>query len=76
MQRTEEGCRLEHEVPPSTANLYETIPPTLVIPVPFSEDSDGTRLAFVQKIGSRSTEIKYVKKEVVVEDVDMFSSTR
>jgi hypothetical protein len=34
--KTEEGCRLEHEVSPSTANSYETIPPTLAVPVPSS----------------------------------------
>jgi hypothetical protein len=34
--KAKEGCRVEHEVPPSTANFHDTIPPTLVIPGPSS----------------------------------------
>jgi hypothetical protein len=67
--KTEEGCRLEHEVTPSTANLYKSVPPTLVIPFPTSQDFDGVFLFFVRK-GCRPAEKEYVKKGVVFEDVD------
>lgn len=45
--KTEEGCRLEYEVPPSSANLYKLIPPTLVIPFPSSQDFNSVFLLFV-----------------------------
>jgi hypothetical protein len=66
--KAEERCRLENEVPPSTANLYKSIPPTLVIPFASSQDLDGAFLVFVRQ--GRSAEKEYVEKGVVVEDVD------
>jgi hypothetical protein len=66
--KAKERCRLEDEVAPSTANLYKSIPPTLVIPFPSSQDLDGVFPVFVRK--NRSAEKEYVEKGVVVEGVD------
>jgi hypothetical protein len=66
---------MRYEVPPSSANLYEPVPPTFVAPSPTLQDP-ATVLAkppFIYVF--RSIEIKYVEQRVIVEHVDRCMAT-
>jgi hypothetical protein len=73
--KTQVRRRAEYEVPPSSANLHEPVPPTFVAPSPALQDP-ATALAkpsFIHDFGSM--EIKYVEQRVIVEHVDRRMAT-
>jgi len=63
--KTEVGCRPKYEVSPSSANLHELVPPPFAMPIP---PYNGAIFIFLE--GTWTTEIKYVKKGIIVEIVD------
>ena len=63
--KTEVGCRAKYEVSPSSANLHELVPPPFAMPIP---PYNGAIFIFLE--GTWTTEIKYVKKGIIVEIVD------
>ena len=67
--KTQMGSRTEYEVSPSLANVGELVPPAFA--VPFASLQVRRRLSFGDLIQeSRSIEIKYVEKRVIVKVVD------
>lgn len=65
--KLEVGCRPKCEVPPSSANMCEFIPPFSTIPSRPSSDRDTIIISVKD---GRSIEIEYVKKRIIIEDVD------
>jgi hypothetical protein len=61
-------CGLKDKVSPSTTDLYKPVPPPFADPHTPSQDSHIVGLEFVQD--HRTTENKYDKKGVIVEEVD------
>ncbi len=64
---TQVGCCTKDEVSPSSTGLRELVPPPFVAPIPLN-----IAVFFFLK-GTWSTEIKYVEKRIVVEDVDKWT---
>jgi hypothetical protein len=64
---TQVGCCTKDEVSPSSTGLRELVPPPFVAPIPLN-----IAVCFFLK-GTWSTEIKYVEKRIVVEDVDKWT---
>ena len=58
------GCGAKDEASPSSADLCGLIPPPFVTPIPLNIAS------FVFLEGAGSTEMEYIEKRIVVEDVD------
>jgi hypothetical protein len=61
------GCGAKDEASPPSADLYGLIPPPFVAPIPLNI------AVFVFIKGTRSTEMEYVEKRIVVEDVDRWT---
>ena len=61
------GCGAKDEASPPSADLYGLIPPPFVAPIPLNI------AVFVFIKGTRSTEMKYIEKRIVVEDVDRWT---
>jgi hypothetical protein len=66
--KTQVGCRSEYQVSPSSAYLCESVPPSFT--VPFLPCYEMELVVPVSIEDGRSVEIKYVKKGIIVEDVD------
>jgi hypothetical protein len=66
--KTQVGRRTKDELSPFLANLCEFVPPSFAIPYLPSYDT-GINVLISIKDG-RSIEIEYVKKGIIVEDVD------
>jgi hypothetical protein len=66
--KTKVRCRSKYEVSPSLANLCEFVPPSFASPSLPSCDTDNIILVSVED--DRTIEIKYVKKRIIVEDMD------
>ena len=64
---TQVRCCTKDEVSPSSTGLRELVPPPFVAPIPLN-----IAVCFFLK-GTWSTEIKYVEKRIVVEDVDKWT---
>ena len=65
--KTEVGGGPIYEVSPSSADLCGLVPPPFVAPIPVNT------AAFVFFEGTRSTEMEYIEKRIVVEDVDKWT---
>ena len=63
--KTEVGGGPKYEVSPSSANLHDLVPPPFAMPIP---PYNGAIFIFLE--GTWTTEIKYVKKGIIVEIVD------
>lgn len=65
---TEIRRRADDDVPPSPASVCELVPPAFADPFPALQGTKIVTLVFIYKIWP--TEIKYVEKRVIVEDVN------
>jgi hypothetical protein len=55
----------KNEVSPSSANLYELVPPSFTVPIP------QLKIAIVAFLEHTwSTEIEYIEKGIIIQDVD------
>ena len=61
------GCKWEHKVPPSLANLCELVPPAFAHPVYIPEDEAVVNMTLVDE--NWPTEIDNVEERIVVEGV-------
>jgi hypothetical protein len=60
------GGRFEYDVSPPSANLQKPVPPVFVAPSP-----QPNGIAFISIKETRSTELKYIEKRIIVEVVDI-----
>ena len=65
---TQVGCRSKQYVPPSLANVCESVPPSFAAPSLPPKGTDLITLVSVED--RRSIEIKNADKGIVVKDVD------
>lgn len=63
------GCRREYELPPSSTDMRQHVPPAFAAPFPTQEDT-GIVIGFVVIEEDGPAVVKHVKKRIVVEDVD------
>jgi len=64
------GCKCEHKVSPSLANLCELVPPAFAHPVCFPWDGAVVNMTSVHE--NWSTEIEHVEERIIVENVDQW----